>query len=122
MNKLIAVRKEYGESFVDVVKGFAAQGNSRTLTARTLGFNLSYFRQLCSRFDLHKHFKPQGEMRDECKQGNLTGRGFPKGGARLYLRAPIVHKGITFVPGEPMHHYLFSRRKNANVQVRNQVR
>jgi len=73
MNKLMAVRKEFGEPFVDVVRGFAELGYSRTATAEILEFNLSYFRQILTRFDLHKHFPPQSAMRDECK-GRGTGR------------------------------------------------
>lgn len=77
MNKLMAVRKEFGEPFVDVVKGFAELGYSRSATAEILGFNLSYFRQLLTRFDLHKCFPEQANMRRECKSGG--GAGWPKG-------------------------------------------
>lgn len=76
MNKLMAVRKEFGEPFTDVVRGFAALGYSRRATAEILGFNRSYFIELLSRFDLHKNFLPQSEMRRECKGG---GKGWPKG-------------------------------------------
>lgn len=79
MNKLMAVRKEFGEPFVDVVRGFASMGYSRTATAEILGFNLSYFRQLLTRFDLHQHFLPQAAMRKECKG---KGKGWPKGLSR----------------------------------------
>ncbi len=82
MNKLMAIRKEYGEPFVDVVRGYAELGYSRTFTAEVLGINLSYFRALCARFDLHKSFLPQGEMRQECKGGSKGGGGWPKGVAR----------------------------------------
>lgn len=79
MNKLIAVRKEYGEPFTDVVRGFAEMGYSRRAVADVLGFNLSYFRQVLTRFDLHRHFQPQAQMRGECKGG---GKGWPKGKER----------------------------------------
>ncbi len=74
--KIQAVRKEFDEPFRDVVKGFAEMGYSRMATAEILEFNLSYFRTLCVRFDLHKYFKPQKEMRDECKHFFV---GWPKG-------------------------------------------
>lgn len=83
MSKMIQIRKDYGEPFVDVVRGFAEMGYSRSMTAATLGINLPYFRQLCTRFDLHRHFRPQNEMRQECKGG---GKGWPKGTPRP--RAP----------------------------------
>lgn len=76
MNKLMSVRKEFGEPFVDVVRGFAELGYSRTATAEILDFNLSYFRELLDRFDLHQHFLPRAQLRRECKGG---GRGLPKG-------------------------------------------
>lgn len=76
MNKLMAVRKEFGEPFVDVVRGFAELGYSRSATAEILGFNLSYFRHLLTRFDLHKCFPEQANMRRECKP---QGKGWPKG-------------------------------------------
>jgi hypothetical protein len=83
MNKLLAIRLEYGEPFVDVVQGFAKMGYSRRATADVLGVNLSYFRALCKRFDLHKHFLPQAQMRQECRGGvRMGGNGWPKGKAR----------------------------------------
>ena len=82
-SKMLQVRKEYGESFQEVVKGFAEMGYSRSRVAETLEFNLSYFRELCTRFDLHKHFKQQGEMRVECRRG-FGSKGWPKGKPRPY--------------------------------------
>ena len=74
MTKIQQVRKEYGESFAGVVKGFAEQGNSRTLTAATLVISLSHFRDICTRFNLHQYFRPQSEMMAECKSGRKRGR------------------------------------------------
>jgi hypothetical protein len=76
MTKVQQVRKEFDEPFRDVVKGFAEMGYSRSFTAKVLEINLSYFRQLCTRFDLHQYFKPQSEMLLECKP---KGKGWPKG-------------------------------------------
>ena len=69
MSKMIAVRKEFGESFPDVVRGFGAMGYSKRATAEVLGFNLSYFRQLLTRFNLHIHFVLQPQQRAECRSG-----------------------------------------------------
>jgi hypothetical protein len=79
MTKVQQVRKEFDEPFRDVVKGFAEMGYSRSFTAKVLEINLSYFRQLCTRFDLHQYFKPQSEMLLECKP---KGKGWPKGKKR----------------------------------------
>lgn len=76
MNKMRQIAKEFGEPFVDVVRGFAEMGYSRRATAKILNINLSYFRQLCDRLGLHQHFKQQRDMRDECKG---HGKGWPKG-------------------------------------------
>lgn len=81
--KMVRVRKDFGESFQDVVKGFAEMGYSRRAVADILDFNLSYFRQLCLRYDLHKYFKPQSEMRRECRR-TKGGGGWPKGKPRPY--------------------------------------
>lgn len=80
MNKLRQTAKEYGEPFIDVVKGYAEMGYSRRATAEILGYNLSYFRQLCLRFNLHRHFKKQKDMRRECRR--TSGGGWPKGKKR----------------------------------------
>lgn len=84
MTKMHNVRHEFGEPFSDVVKGFAIMGYSRRATAEILEFNLSYFRQICKRFDLHRHFKPQREMRPECRGVGKTRKGWPKGKKRPY--------------------------------------
>ena len=81
MNKLRQTAKEYDEPFVDVVKGYAEMGYSRRATAQILGYNLPYFRQLCARFNLHRHFKLQKDMRRECRKTTGAG-GWPKGKKR----------------------------------------
>jgi len=106
MTKMLQVRREYGESFCDVVRGYAELGYSRRLTAAVLGINVGYFRQLCSRFDLHRHFRPQALMRPDCKG---RGRGWPVGVPKLSIRKPIEHGGSLWFPGEPTYHYLRSR-------------
>lgn len=80
MNKLRQIAKEYDEPFVEVVKGFAEMGYSRRATAEILEINLSYFRQLCTRFDIHRYFKDQKDMRRECRK--TFGGGWPKGKKR----------------------------------------
>lgn len=85
MTKIIRIRREFGEPFREVVKGFAEMGYSRRATAEILDINLSYFRQLCTRFDLHRHFKPQREMRPECRSHG-GGKGWLKGKARYVPR------------------------------------
>lgn len=109
MNKLMQVRKEYGEPFVEVVRGFARQRNSISLTAETLGFNKSYFYQLLDRFDLRKEFHPVGlEQRQECRGGTRQG-------ARSIHRwkRPIEVNGILYYPGEPTYHYQMELRRKA---------
>lgn len=72
MSKMIAVRKEFGEPFVDVVRGFAEMGYSKRSTAQILGFNLPYFRDLLARFELHGDFLPQAQQRKECRSGGCV--------------------------------------------------
>jgi len=84
MTKVHQVRREFGEPFRDVVRGFAVMGYSRAATANILHFNLSYFRQLCTRFNLHQYFKPQREMRPECRGVGTTRKGWPKGKKRPF--------------------------------------
>jgi hypothetical protein len=86
MTKVQMVRKEYGEKFSDVVAGYARMGYSRTFTANLLDINLSYFRMLCSRFDLHKHFRKQRDMLPESRGVGVpkTGGGWPRGKERPY--------------------------------------
>lgn len=79
MTKVQQVRREFGESFREVVEGFAVMGYSRRATAAILEINLSHFRQLCDRFNLHQHFRAQKDMRPECRGG---GAGWPKGKKR----------------------------------------
>lgn len=101
MTKIQQVRKEYGESFKEVVIGFAEQGNSKRLTAATLGINSSYFLKLLDRFELHGHFRPKGEQRPECQGG------WPKGKPNIAARRrPIEHNGMLWYPCEPTYKYL----------------
>lgn len=80
MGKLLEIRKEFGEPFVDVVKGFAEMGYSKAATARALGIADRYFRDICRRFDLNKFFpKMASERRRECRGGGI---GWPKGKPR----------------------------------------
>ncbi|AJF08281.1 hypothetical protein GSUB_17545 (plasmid) [Geoalkalibacter subterraneus] len=77
--KLRQIEEEYGESFEEVVKGFAEMRYSRRRVASILGLNLSYFRSLLEKYDLSGHFLPQKEMRSDCKG---HGPGWPKGKPR----------------------------------------
>lgn len=87
--KINEISAEFKETFPEVVKGFAAMKYSRRLTAKTLGINYSYFRQLCTRFKLHQFFHTQRNQIDECRGKNVTGkRGWPKGKKR---NKPIVY-------------------------------
>ena len=106
MTKMMAIRKEYGEPFQEVVKGFAAMRYSKTATAQTLGFNLSYFRQLLTRFNLHDYFYPKGkEQNESCRAGNRPGC------YNIHRWGPLTVNGITWYPGEPTHHYLRARMR-----------
>jgi hypothetical protein len=69
MSKVDDIEDEFDESFSEVVRGFALMGYSRTATASILEINLSYFRQLLVKYDLHKHFKKQKDMRGESRSG-----------------------------------------------------
>lgn len=69
MSKMVEIRREFQEPFVDVVKGFAAMRYSKRATAQILGFNLPYFRTILTRFDLHQYFVPQAEQLPECRGG-----------------------------------------------------
>jgi hypothetical protein len=79
MNKLLEIRKEYDEPFVEVVKGYAEMGYSRAATARVLGFDPANFHRVCTRFQLHPYFKPRVELRDDCTP---KGKGWVKGKKR----------------------------------------
>lgn len=80
MNKLLAIRKEYGKAFVDVVRDYAQMGCSRKLTASILGLSLRYFMRLIQRFHLGGYFKPIMEMTPDCRGvGHPNKKGWPKG-------------------------------------------
>lgn len=79
MTKIQQVEAEYDEPFCDVVRGFAIMGYSRRFVASLLEINLKYFRELCVKFDLHRHFKLQKDMHESCKP---KGKGWPKGTPR----------------------------------------
>lgn len=117
MNKMRQISQEFGEPFRDVVKGFAEQGNSITLTAAALGVDRGYFRKLLHRLDLHKLFPTSRlAMRPECRgvgvdrteQARKTADAV-RGQSRPAKRKPITHNGFTWQPGEPTHHYLFAQ-------------
>ncbi len=110
MSALQRIRKETGMSVSEAIKVHAEQGCSRTLTASTLGITRQTLQRICERFDLDKYFKPQKDMTDGCRPGNNTGKGWPKGAGKLWLRKPIECAGVVYYPGEPMHHYLFSKK------------
>ena len=111
MTTLQRIRHETGMSASKAIKIHAEQGCSRTLTAGTLGVTRQTLQGICERFDLDQYFKPQKDMIESCRPGNNTGRGFPKDQPRIGQRAPIVHRGLIFYPGEPTHAYLFSKKR-----------
>jgi len=101
MGKLLEIRKEFGEPFVDVVKGFAEMGYSKTATAKILGIANRYFRDVCRRFDLNKFFpKTASERRRECRGGGI---GWPKGKPR-----ETSHNKITDTTGKFQYWPVFS--------------
>jgi len=111
MNKMLRVRQEYGEPFVEVVKGYAKMRMSKRLTAKAMGFNLPYSRQLLTRFDLHKYFLPQKDQADICHPGRRRGY------KNISRWGPITHNGITWYPGESTHHYLRELRTGTRLGV-----
>ncbi len=86
MGKIADIEAEFDESFSDVIKGFAIMGYSRTATADILEINLSYFRQLCKKYNLHRHFKKQKDMLPECRGKGVPRKrgGWPKGQKRPF--------------------------------------
>jgi hypothetical protein len=108
MTVMARIRKEYGEPFKDVVIGYAEMGYSKRATAKNLQISSLTLYKYLDRFNLHGHFKPQDQQRQECRRGN---RGKNAGALRLDLRRPIEHTdGLTYYPGEPTHHYLFVKK------------
>lgn len=77
--KLIDIRKEYGESFVEVVKGFARMGYSMRLTYKTLGIGERRFYKLVARFGLRDLFVKEN-YNEQCQ---WKGAGWPKGKSRM---------------------------------------
>ena len=96
-------------SACEAIRIHAEQGCSRTLTAKTLGIARQTLQRICERFDLDKHFKPQGEMMESCRTGNASENGWPKGTKKPGLRKPIEHNGFVWMPSEPTHAYLYSQ-------------
>jgi len=82
MTKIESIEDEFDEPFNDVVRGFAIMGYSKRAVAGILEINLSYFRQILSARDLHKHFKKQKDMREECRGGG--NKGYWKGKKRPF--------------------------------------
>lgn len=85
MTKVQKIRREYGESFRDVVKGFAQQGESIKGTARALEIEYKYFRRLLTRFGLLHHFRDRKDMKPECR-----GVGHPSHAERNRRRGPRI--------------------------------
>lgn len=76
-------RKEYGESFKDVVLGYARMGYSKNFVAKQLSTDRSWFQLLLKRYKLDKCFLPQGEQNGICRGG------WPKGKKRGSKRCEI---------------------------------
>ena len=107
MTTIQRIRREYDEPFKDVVIGFAEQGNSILLTARTLGISSTWLRNLCVRFDILKNFKPQSHQRETCKRNG------GRGGNRLHKRLPMFYRGLVYWPSEPTNAMLYEQSSEA---------
>lgn len=104
---LARIRKEHGMSFKDAVLHYANMGMSRKATAKALQVSISQFRLYLRRFNLDDSFVPQSQMLSDCRGG------WPKGTPRppaLHRRAPILHNGTLWYPGEPTYHFLYERK------------
>lgn len=79
--KLARLEQEFNEPFTEVIKGFAEMGYSISATAEILGFNRKYFSKVINDHQLRVHFKPQAELRPECRgKGASHGAGIKRPG------------------------------------------
>lgn len=67
MTKIQQVRREFGDSFQNVVRGFAEDGISQRLTAASLGMTRTTLVYHCRRFDLLHLFKPRSQQAAICR-------------------------------------------------------
>jgi len=85
---------------------------SKIMTSKELEIPTSTLYNWIHRHGLADCFLPQPQQRHECR-----GKGSRKPGSgnrtaiRLNRRQPIRQGDLVWYPGEPMHHYLFQRRK-----------
>lgn len=71
--KIQSIRKEFGEPFRDVVRGFAEMGYSRNMTAGILEINARWFFEICKNYNLNQYFTPYKGRRDLQKQRLYAG-------------------------------------------------
>jgi hypothetical protein len=105
INGMRRISKEQGVPFDEIVRKMATEGKSRLVVAGLLGCDYSWFLAAIRRRRLWGCFLPQ-----QIRKGNVhpTPR-WPRGMPRLSFRKPIEHNGHVWQPGEPTHHYLFSK-------------
>lgn len=104
------IRKQYG-SFRSACQWYGTELRmSKNATAQEFGIPIASFYRLLTRFDCHGYFLPIQKQR-----GQSRGKGSQKPGSgnreavRLSRRKPIEYRGVTYYPGEVMHHYLFQK-------------
>jgi len=78
-----SIRKEFNQSFHDVVRGVAGMGYSRRMTAAILDISPPWFNLLCVRFGLNRHFIPHKRRTDQVNFYRGP-RPWVKGRARTY--------------------------------------
>lgn len=78
-NLPLEVRREYGESLTEVIKGYALMGYSRRAIAEILNVPESTFHSIVKRLHLEDRFNPKN-YNDSCKPHSTKPRsGRPKG-------------------------------------------
>lgn len=70
------IRREFGESFKDVLAGFARMKYSKRCTALTLGITTSYFNVYLKRYAPDVQFPARKDLNEACIP---KGKGWPKG-------------------------------------------
>ena len=108
MTTLQRIRHETGQKPSEAIRWYAENGYSMTYTAISLEISRQTLQRFVQRFELKKFFRDQRDMVPDSKQGNRGKGGWRHGQGRIGYRSPLIHKGIVYRPGEPMHHYLFA--------------
>ncbi len=122
MTKMQIVKLEFGESFFEVVKGMAEQGQSKSTVCSALGFHTKQFWYQLDRMNLHQYFKPQKDQMKASRPGNKKAKGNGlKGCSLIKNRKPIHKDGIMHMPGTDSHNLLYDQMKSSQ-RWRNQTR